>query len=550
MPTIFQDRCGISLHDAQYSSGKKAPIPDVTIRDVVAALLRFKCVCEDFSVPKDNIRVVATEATRIATNSQVYRDTIEKETGWMVELLSKEEEGRLGALGVASSFFRVCGLVMDLGGGSVQLSWMTFENGEIECGARGSISLPYGAAALKILMAEAKAEGKDLNLVQRVRREIGLAIKDLPIPPKIMQIAKESDGLKLYLTGGGFRGFGYILMASHALHPYPIPIINGFQAPISQLKRWQDDGFFRVSPPQFRLTARRVSQVPAVFFLISAIDSVIGSSENPLPRISTIHFAQGGIREGLLFSTLPPFIRAQHPLSVAALSNNSTYSDTLIPLLRSGIPQPNPVTDEFTVPPLPPFLSAEYFLTTLLSLVNFHASHPKDIRAAAALRSTTTGVLASTHGLSHSSRALVALALCERWESELILSDAEFQRSLEILVGKKRAWWAKYMGCILAGIGYAYPAGTVVKGRERLELSAGLRKGTAKQNGVVVEVKVRLEKGSWASGGGGEESAWVGELRKLGKRKNFIGGEGNDPDGDEGLGGYGFGVEVDVEWSL
>lgn len=67
-------------------------------------------------MPETNIRVLATEATRTAENSEDYRRQIRDATGWEVDLLPKEIEGRVGAMGVASSFESVEGLVMDLGG--------------------------------------------------------------------------------------------------------------------------------------------------------------------------------------------------------------------------------------------------------------------------------------------------------------------------------------------------------------------------------------------------------------------------------------------------
>ena len=63
-----------------------------------------------------NVRVLATEATRTAENSVDYRRQIKEITGWDVDMLPKEAEGRIGAMGVASSFASVEGLVMDLGG--------------------------------------------------------------------------------------------------------------------------------------------------------------------------------------------------------------------------------------------------------------------------------------------------------------------------------------------------------------------------------------------------------------------------------------------------
>ena len=49
-------------------------------------------------------------------NSEDFRRRIKDTTGLKVVMLSKEHEGMLGALGVASSLAEVEGLVMDLGG--------------------------------------------------------------------------------------------------------------------------------------------------------------------------------------------------------------------------------------------------------------------------------------------------------------------------------------------------------------------------------------------------------------------------------------------------
>ena len=67
-------------------------------------------------MPADKIKILATEATRTAVNSVDFRKQIKETTGWEVDMLPKEVEGRIGALGVASSFSNVEGIVMDLGG--------------------------------------------------------------------------------------------------------------------------------------------------------------------------------------------------------------------------------------------------------------------------------------------------------------------------------------------------------------------------------------------------------------------------------------------------
>ncbi|KAL9119843.1 MAG: hypothetical protein Q9187_003596 [Circinaria calcarea] len=500
MPTLFQDRCGISLYDAQYSrGGRKGPIPKEIIQQVLAALKGFKRTCEDFGV--SDVRVVATEATREAINSVDYRQAIEDATGWEVEMLAKEEEGKMGALGIASSFSGVRNLLLDLGGGSVQLSWVVTANGEAETPPRGAVSLPYGAAALSRLLVEVEGQGSQAtqDLQQKITDQFRQAIYDLDIPSAVINAAKRENGLALYLSGGGFRGWGYILMASHPVQPYPIPLINGFCVPIASFLP-NTDIQSTVDNSIFRISSRRASQVPAVSFLITSLVAA-------LPAIATVYFAQGGLREGLLFSTLPPSIRSQHPLVTATAPFAPSSTEALVELLRSGIPahetSGSPARWDLLCPE---FLVDDAFLTSVIHLVNAHAPLPKDIRAAAALRSTTTGILANAHGLAHQERALLGLVLCERWGGELSSADSDFLEKMQQLVGANEAWWAKYIGRLAQGVGECYPAG--MKGESRLRLQA---KWESKGGAAVVVVKVAGYTGPWAD-----------DLAKLSKKKNQV----------------------------
>jgi exopolyphosphatase/pppGpp-phosphohydrolase len=64
--------------------------------------------------------------------------------GMTVEMLPKEQEGHAGALGTASSFSGVSCLAMDLGGGSMQITWMIVCEGKLETSLKGSYRFPYG----------------------------------------------------------------------------------------------------------------------------------------------------------------------------------------------------------------------------------------------------------------------------------------------------------------------------------------------------------------------------------------------------------------------
>ena len=109
-PTLYQARAGISLYDAQYPAsarGERQPIDAATINAVVTAFRGFKRACADFEVPEANVTVLATEATRTAINGAEFMGRIREAVGWEVRLLAKGEEGRVGAMGVASSCRRL-----------------------------------------------------------------------------------------------------------------------------------------------------------------------------------------------------------------------------------------------------------------------------------------------------------------------------------------------------------------------------------------------------------------------------------------------------------
>ncbi|KAI9835276.1 MAG: hypothetical protein M1819_002420 [Sarea resinae] len=504
LPTVFQDRAGISLYSAQYLSPTSArtPIPATTIASVTTALVRFKAICTDFGVRQpENVSIYATEATRTALNAAEFIGAIEDATDWTVTILSKEDEGRVGALGVASSSPSINGLVMDLGGGSTQLTWMAVGgdgdgngNGKGDSKATtttNSVSLPYGAAALTRRLAEADGNSSSSSSREQLHAELLAAFRSayaaLHVPTADID---DQAGLTLYLSGGGFRGWGYLLMARHPLQPYPIPTINGFRVTraaftdtVSVAKtahKASSSASMASAQPVFRVSQRRADQVPAVAFLISALVEA-------LPRIDAVQFCQGGVREGVLYGDLPAQIQTQDPLKVAALMPPaSPFSSTSTPPSPSSL-LTTILLSSLPANPSPPFPSA------ILSILSTHlhalSSYPKDLRPASALHTPLTGSLAAIHGLLHTDRAFLSLVLYARYSScslspprhdvdsnddnktnisndgddnngsDLGGLDARLRTSLVQLVGAERAWWAAYVGRVARLVADVYPAG-------------------------------------------------------------------------------------------
>lgn len=101
LPVAYEERAPIALLDAQ---GDERIIPADVIEQVITSFLRFKKLCQDAKVELKNIRVIATEATRVAENADEFLKKILDATGWTVSLLSKQEEALISASGIVGKF--------------------------------------------------------------------------------------------------------------------------------------------------------------------------------------------------------------------------------------------------------------------------------------------------------------------------------------------------------------------------------------------------------------------------------------------------------------
>lgn len=460
LPTVYSYRNKISLYDAQYDEdGVKVPISAAVMDDVISMLLRFQIFCADFRVPPEQIEIVATEATRAAINSAEFCDKIRKETGIKMQLLSKEDEGRIGAYGVASSFSSVRGLVLDMGGGSTQITWMIAREGETKISPVSAVSFPYGAAALTRRLEDMK-KGKSKHEARealdefraQVKTQFQEAYNKIQVPDELVIDAQANDGFRLYLTGGGFRGWGYILLHHEQVAGggYPISIINGFTA---QKDEFEDTEKMKKIAKEakeiFRVSDRRRAQVPAVAFLVNVLAKAIPNG------IREAHFCQGGVREGVFYNRLAPEIRAQDPLEVATRDMAKPISPKLAALLTQSLP---PSSDQKRR--VPESIDI-HIIRAFANMFYFHANMNKEVSSTSALYSTGTGILCSTHGSSHADRALLALMLEARYEGELAPREIDYRDQLIRLISDEEAWWTQYIGVVGLILSRAYPAGVV-----------------------------------------------------------------------------------------
>ncbi|KAF5655205.1 retrograde regulation protein [Fusarium sp. NRRL 25303] len=524
LPTVYQYRASISLYDSQYDpeTGDQIPIPDDIIESVVSVLSRFVVICGDFRCKKENVHVIATEATRAALNSKQFLAAIKDKTGLTVELLPKEEEGQIGALGIASGFSNMEGLVMDLGGGSTQITWMLSSGGQVRMSPKGSFSFPYGAAALTKKLHDLR-DGKKKDeadaAVKAFEKEMIANFKDaynnLQIPAEMTEKAEKEGGYRIYLSGGGFRGWGYLLLYLNQTDGsyYPISIINGYTA---KRKQFEDTEALKhvahAAKDIFRVSDRRRSQVPAVAFLVNVL------SESIPGGIREAHFCQGGVREGFLFRQLSPSIRAQSPLEVATGYFAPGSRHLIQQLLKNAIPKPSKkkeFPEEFGEPVVDSFANAMYL----------HMFMSKETASTTALYSTSVGNMSAIHGVSHQDRARLALMLESRYGGELPPRELEFRESLREILTPEEVWWASYLGRVGQLITALYPAGKIHKSKPRVvftsQWSYTLGKKKNKE-GLLLTISVQKTKDDPARTKETVKEA-ASDVEKIGKKKNWIG---------------------------
>src|SRR4051794_21072991 len=86
-----------------------------------ASMEVFAHFCRAAGLASDDVDAVATSAIRDATNAREFLDRAEASSGLTVRVLSKEEEARYGYLAAVNSTTLSDGVMLDIGGGSMQL---------------------------------------------------------------------------------------------------------------------------------------------------------------------------------------------------------------------------------------------------------------------------------------------------------------------------------------------------------------------------------------------------------------------------------------------
>jgi exopolyphosphatase / guanosine-5'-triphosphate,3'-diphosphate pyrophosphatase len=365
------------------------------------ALTRFVTLAPGLRIGA--LAAVATAAVREAADGAEFRDRVARETGIRLQIATGEDEARLAAQGVLFGNPAARGLVVDLGGASMELC-------QVNRGRTGKgVTTPLGPQRLGDL---SKGTEKARGLI------------DKALGPLVSGFARSSE--RLYLVGGAWRSLGRAEI-SRTAHPLQVLHEHAFSPEDGHLvARW----ILGAEPATLGrlpgVSSDRVPTLPHAALLLEGLIDHFAPSE--------IVISGFGLREGLAWEYLPMHIRRQDPLISTVAGHERT---------RARSPGFGVELADWLLAALPPRDAEEERLIRAschLADVSWRA-HP-DYRASACVEVVTRTNVSSA---GHAGRAFMAVALLARYGGPKALQD----EALLLLLSPEAAERAVRVGALM-----------------------------------------------------------------------------------------------------
>jgi exopolyphosphatase / guanosine-5'-triphosphate,3'-diphosphate pyrophosphatase len=281
----FNEKSFCALGASLDASGRLA---DAAIAMAVRAVRRFDAIARAMQV--ETVHLLATEATRRATNGADLVAAIRAATGLEVRVLSGREEATYAALGVISGFFQPKGLAGDMGGGSLEVAEVVGDR----VGER-MVSMPLGALPVRAMLAEDP---------DAARKRID-AVLDASLPPLL------TDPV-FYPIGGGWRALARVHLA---LTGAPISVVHGLEVAAAEVRALAKR-VARMTPAEVAalpdVPSRRIDTLPAAAAVMHRLLKKLAPER--------VVFSVLGLREGWLYAQLDQGEQYRDPLLEGAMA--------------------------------------------------------------------------------------------------------------------------------------------------------------------------------------------------------------------------------------
>lgn len=369
--------------------------------DCLQALMRFQRIMRARNISK--FLVGATAALRVAEDAPEFLAEIKLKTGWDIVPVSGAEEARLSAMGVLALDKRHAGLAADLGGASLELI-------QISAGQVGdAVSLPLGP----------------FDVVEKDLSELS--------EPDFTQISHIVDGFiadlspnllsakTLFLVGGAWRNLASVHQQRTS---YPMKTLQdytlGYDDTLS-LAQW---AFGEGRNDLLKWSGMRRARAETLPYSGVILERLLLAIKPERVVISI-----SGLREGLVFDSLPPETQAKDALfdgcrdfaygAVQTEDFGEPLLELMMPLLQT---LPSVFTSVFSEDPNNLRMAKAASLLAGLGK-NLHDDHRPEL--------VFNDVLyAPVAGLTHPERAFLALTLLRSYSRKSKVPNAEAITSL------------------------------------------------------------------------------------------------------------------------
>lgn len=283
-PTVlFNEKMLAGLGRGIVSTGRLDPD---AVKRAVDEFRRFRALSDQAGAQE--LYVIATAAAREAENGPDFIHRAEEILGTKIRVLSGREEAHYSALGVISGFHPANGIAGDLGGGSLEL--VDVDGEQIGDG----ITLPLGGLRLQDM-----AKGSPVEAAKVAKKELARA-----------KLLKGGEGRVFYCVGGTWRNLARLHMNAIG---YPLSVMHHYEfgvessaAFLRQVARGEIDKIKGIE----RISKSRRALLPYGAVVLQEIIAVMKPSKIVVSAL--------GVREGFLYSLLPPEERGADPLISAA----------------------------------------------------------------------------------------------------------------------------------------------------------------------------------------------------------------------------------------
>ena len=403
---VFNEKvlCGLGRSVATTGS-----LSSEAVERALAALARFNVIAHILSVK--NLRAIATAAVRDAQNGHEFIERGERILGVSIEVLSGEKEARLAAQGIMMGFIDADGIAGDLGGGSLELIDIVQDR------LKEAATAPLGGCASSIAPATRSSARRTSSTVR------SQACHGSPT-------ARGGRSTPSAAPGARLPSYTWIRLTIR------LRVMQGYRLSSAEALDLCE---------QFR-KAKKPLDIPGIAGVARARREVLPFGALVLDRLirrmqpRQVVFSVFGIREGLIYSLLPPHEKIRDPLisfceDYAALRSRSVeHAKELCRWTDQLFANP-----EFEETPEERRLR---HAACLLSDVGWRA-HP-DYRGE---QSVNTVAHAGLGGVDHQGRIFLALSVFHRHETED--NGEQLSERLRSLVNKRVQRRARIVGAAI-----------------------------------------------------------------------------------------------------